>query len=265
MAHRTNPWPPGMPCWTDLSSPDVAAAKDFYTAVLGWAFEDADEEYGGYTIAQVDGGAVAGIGPQDETAPVAWTLYLASDDVDATAAAISSHGGTLLVAPGDVGPTGRMCLALDPTGAAFGVWQHGTHLGAALVNQPGALTWEDLRSSDAAAAHEFYRSVFGYRLQPLADAPAGYSLFHLGDEETPLGGMGGLMDEPEGTPSHWIVYFGVVDADTAAATVTRAGGTVLSAPIDTPYGRMAPVRDPWGALFWIVQDVEGARPPDRSG
>jgi len=31
----------------------------------------------------------------------------------------------VLLAPGDVGGLGRMCIAADPTGAAFGVWQAG--------------------------------------------------------------------------------------------------------------------------------------------
>src|SRR4051794_1659412 len=118
MSRRTSPWPPGMPCWADLTVPDVAVAKDFYAAVLGWAFQDSGEEYGGYAMAQVGGAAVAGIGPQQQpgTSP-AWTLYIASDDVDRAAAAISEHGGTLLLPPGNVGPSGRLCVAADPSGA----------------------------------------------------------------------------------------------------------------------------------------------------
>ena len=129
MTRRTSPWPPGMPCWTDLATPDVAAAADFYTAVLGWDVQATDEEYGGYVMAQVDGGSVAGIGPVHEGMPAAWQLYFASDDVDATAIAVVDHGGTVLFGPGDVGPVGRMCVAADPTGGVFGVWQHRENIG----------------------------------------------------------------------------------------------------------------------------------------
>ena len=30
MSIRTSPWPPGVPCWTDLTVPDVPAAVAFY-------------------------------------------------------------------------------------------------------------------------------------------------------------------------------------------------------------------------------------------
>ena len=62
MSTRTDPWPPGTPCWVDLSVPDVAGAVAFYSAVVGWTFVDTGPEYGGYHIAQVDGRAAAGLG-----------------------------------------------------------------------------------------------------------------------------------------------------------------------------------------------------------
>jgi predicted enzyme related to lactoylglutathione lyase len=81
-------------------------------------------------------------------------------------------------------------------------------------------------------------------------------------EDFPLGGIGPLLGD-EGTP-HWIVYFGVADADAAAAVAEGAGGSVLSPPSDSPYGRMAGLVDPGGALFWVIQDTSGNQ-PNRSG
>ena len=246
-------------------APDVAAAQRFYGSVLGWTFADTDADYGGYTIAMVDGGAAAGIGPMQAGAPPAWTLYFASEDADATAAAISANGGTVLSPPDDVGPLGRMCIAMDPTGAVFGVWQAGEHIGAEAVNRPGGLTWEDLRSTAPAAAQAFYTAVFGHRWQPMEMAGPDYGTFHDGAEEPPLGGAGGMMGAPEGTPSHWLVYFGVADADASVDAVRSGGGTVLAEPFDTPYGRMAAIADPSGAVFWVVEATPGQEMPDRSG
>src|SRR6478735_4391347 len=48
MSIRTKPWPNGVPCWADLTVPDVAAAQAFYGAVLGWEFAPPNEEFGGY-------------------------------------------------------------------------------------------------------------------------------------------------------------------------------------------------------------------------
>lgn len=263
MSLRTVPWPPGMPCWADLSVPDVAQAREFYAGVLGWAFEDSGEEYGGYVIAQVAGDAVAGVGPlMTEGQPSAWTLYLASDDADATAAAIAEHGGSVLVPPGDVGPMGRMLIAADPSGAAFGVWQAKEMIGAGRVNEPGALTWDDLRSSDPAVAQAFYAAVFGYAIAPMPGAPdQDYRLFLLPGDDAPLGGMGGMMGAV-GVPPHWLVYFAAADVDVALTEATRLGGSVLVPAFDTQFGRMGGVTDPFGAVFWVAQ-ITGPQ-PDRS-
>jgi predicted enzyme related to lactoylglutathione lyase len=264
MTIRTSRWPAGVPCWADLSAPDLEAAKRFYGTVLGWTFEQFGEEFGGYALAQARGAAAAGIGPQQPGAPVAWTMYIASDDADATAAQVTANGGTIIVEPGDVGPLGRMFIAADPSGAMFGVWDAKLQNGAGIVNEPGGLTWEDLRSTDPEAAIAFYSAVFGYVTSPLEMAGPDYALFQLPDEQAPLGGMGGMMGH-EGVPSHWLVYFGVADAVAAAAAVRAEGGEVLADPFETPFGWMAAFRDPGGAVFWIVQTLPDAAQPDRSG
>jgi len=263
MSIRTSRWPAGVPCWVDLTVPDVAAAKAFYGAVLGWSYQDTEEEYGGYAIAEASGAAAAGIGPQHGAAPAAWTLYFATDDAARTATAVAEHGGEVVLPPGDVGPLGRMLVAADPTGAVFGVWEAGTHIGAGLVNEPGGLTWEDLRSPDPDRARAFYSGVFGYRTDPLPEAGPDYRLFALPDEQAPLGGMGGMMGVT-GVPAHWVVYFGVPDAAAAVAAAGPAGGSVLASPYETPYGTMAALTDPAGAAFWIAETA-GQDMPDRSG
>ncbi len=254
MARRTSPWPPGVPCWADVTVPDVDAAKDFYGPVVGWTFADTGPEYGGYAIAQVDDAAAAGLGPQpDAGVPPAWTMYFASADVDGTAAAITAGGGQLLLEPGDVGSLGRMCIAADPTGAVFGVWQAGESIGAEVTGEPGGICWEDLRSTEPQRAIGFYTAVFGLTTEGLEEAGPDYSLFFCDGTDGPQGGMGGLVGDPEGTPSHWIVYFAVTDVDAAIATAEERGGRLLAPAEDTPYGRMGPVADPWGAVFWVLQ------------
>jgi len=266
MPIRTRKWPAGVPCWADLTVPDVPAAQAFYAAVLGWSFTDTADEYGGYVIGQVDGAAAAGIGPTPQPGiPSAWTLYLASDDVDGTAKKITDAGGTMLLPPGDVGPLGRLCVAADPTGAVFGVWQAGGHIGAELHSEPGGLTWEDLRTPDPDTARAFYTSVFGYETQSLEMAGPGYTTFTLpgGDEQAPLGGMGPMFGAPEGTPPHWLLYFGVTDTDAALAAAVAAGGSQPMPAHDVPGGRMGSVMDPFGAVFTVIQTDGSMPPPER--
>jgi hypothetical protein len=250
MTIRDTAWPAGTPCWADLTAPDVAAARDFYGAVLGWSFTETGEEYGGYVMAEIDGSAVAGIGPQQDGSPNAWTLYLASDDVDATAEAVTAAGGAVLAPAFDVGDMGRMIVAADPSGAAFGVWQAVRHVGAERVNEPGALTWEDLRSTDPEPARAFYAGGFGYREEAVEGAPDDYRLFALPGGEG-LGGIGGMMGQ-DGLPSHWLVYFGVSDVDSAVTAAESHGGRALAPAFDSPYGRMAALSDPAGAVFRVV-------------
>ena len=196
MPTRSDPWPAGTPCWVDLATTDVVASTAFYGAVLGWSFFDSGAEFGHYNICQVDGHAAAAIGPkQDPRQPTAWTVYLASDDTDAAAAAITANGGVVLAEPFAVPGNGRMTVATDPAGAAFGVWQAGGTIGAEIYNEPGGLTWEDARLTDPESARAFYTAVFGYHYQPVPGAPDDYRTFHLG--EGPLGGIG-PHDGPSG-------------------------------------------------------------------
>ena len=262
MTIRTSPWPPGTPCWADLTVPDPDRAKAFYAAVLGWSYTDAGDEFGGYVSALVDGSAVAGIGPHQQPGPVAWTLYLATVDVDATAELVTAHGGTVILPAGDVGDLGRMAMATDPAGAVFGVWQAGTHIGAALANEPGGIAWEDLRSTDPAAAWSFYEAVFGHETRLLEMAGPDYRTFHHPGDDAPLGGMGGMMGA-EGA-SHWLVYFSVASTDDAVAAAEGAGGIVVASAFDSPFGRMAGVADPFGARFMLHQNT-GQPQPDRAG
>jgi uncharacterized protein len=261
MTIRTAPWPPSVPCWADLSTPHVDAARAFYAAVVGWEFQDTDDEYGGYTIAAVGDAAAAGVGPVQPGAPTGWTMYIASDDADKTAGTVAENGGTVIVPPGDVGPLGRMFIATDPTGAAFGVWQAGTHIGAGIASEPGGMTWEDLRTSDPDTARAFYEAVFGYVYQAVDGAPEDYTTFHVPGDEAPLGGMGGMFGAEGATP-HWLVYFAVADADAAVAAAERGGGTVVAPVFETPFGRMAGITDPAGATFWVAQNT-GQPQPER--
>jgi predicted enzyme related to lactoylglutathione lyase len=256
MPIRDTPWPNGTPCWTDLAVPDIAAATQFYSAVIGWSFVDSGEDFGHYNVAQTNGRAAAAIGPlQQEGQPSVWTIYLASDDADATAKLVGENGGRVLVEPMDIPGTGRMCIALDAAGGTFGVWQAAGVIGAEIYNEAGSMVWEDARLADPAAGKRFYSAVFGYTYAPVEGTPDDYETFSVNGEVA--GGMGGMMGAPEGTPSHWMPYFSVPDVDAAVAAAERGGGTVTMPPMDTPYGLMSGLVDPFGAVFSLHGEVSG--------
>jgi predicted enzyme related to lactoylglutathione lyase len=256
MTRRVQPWPSGAPCWSDLTVPDPDAARDFYEPLTGWAYLVGPREYGGYCVNEIDGAAASGIAVAREGTAPQWNLYLASVDLAATAAAIVAAGGSVLHEPWSNAPFGGALVAADPTGARFSVWQAGEHTGWRIFAEPGAPCWFDLRSTDPDAARAFYGEVFGWEYQPLEMAGPDYATFSLPGGE-PLGGTGGMMGIP-GHDSHWLVYLTVRDMDEALQQVEAGGGAVMMPAFDTPFGRMAPVVDPFGAPLWLAQLVDDA-------
>jgi predicted enzyme related to lactoylglutathione lyase len=253
MVTRDTPWPPGTPCWVDLSADDVASAGTFYGGLFGWDLAVGPPEAGGYTMCEVGGQPVAGIGPKmgDQPMPSVWTTYLASADADQTAARITSAGGQVMAEPFDVMDVGRMAVAADPGGAVFGVWQAGTHTGARRVNEAGSMVWNENMSRDFDGNKAFYQAVFGYDFGDMSSEGFSYATMDL--DGRPVGGIGGLpADVPASVPAYWAAYFGVADTDAIAARAVELGGQVIRPASDTPYGRMATLADNQGAMFSVM-------------
>ncbi|MGY5882513.1 VOC family protein [Modestobacter lacusdianchii] len=248
MPTRDTAWPPGTPCWVDLGTPDVDAARAFYAAFLDWEYLDPGPDAGGYLMCLLNGHEAAGLGPQQDPAdPPRWTTYLATDDADATAARVTAAGGRVLAPPMDVGPAGRMAIAADPQGNPFGLWQAGATTGVQVFNEPGSLVWNEAAVDDPAAAREFYTAVFGFAWEAIPGEDA-YWTFATGDR--PLGGLSGVV---EGLPRGWSTCFAVASTGAAVQAVESGGGKVLMPAEDTPFGRFAVVTDPWGAAFSVME------------
>jgi uncharacterized protein len=250
---------PGAAAWVDLATDDPEAARGFYGTLFGWTFEIGGPELGGYALAQLDGRNVGGLGPKPPGMPMptAWTLYFASADAKATAAAIKEAGGTVIVEPMDVMGEGWMAIASEPTGAVFGLWQPGRNKGARTIGEPGSLAWNELNTRDGKKAAAFLAKVFGHEVKKL-DAPGmDYQTLHLGDQT-----VGGVLQMnaqwPAEVPAHWMIYFAVDDTDARSTQVTSLGGKVCVPPFDSPYGRIAVVEDPQGAVFSLVQTTPPA-------
>jgi uncharacterized protein len=253
MATRETPFAPGTPCWVELLSSDPDKSKAFYGELLGWTYQSSGPEFGDYITAFSDGHAVAGMmaNTPEMASPDVWATYLASADVEATAAAATEAGASVLVAPMTVGDVGKMAVLFDPAGAAVGVWEAGTHSGFGKYNEPGAVTWDEINSTNLAATVAFYEKVFGWTIDKMSDTDA--MRYYLGqiDGQTVAGMADAVSFLPPGVPSHWVVYFSVPDADEALAAVTKLGGTVLRPAEDTPFGRMADAMDSTGTPFKI--------------
>jgi uncharacterized protein len=250
MGERTQ-YTPGTFCWSDLTTTDQPAAREFYSGLFGWEAEDIPVGEGAsYSMMRLDGKDVAAIAPQppqqrDAGAPPAWNSYVSVESADAAVERAKELGGTAHAPAFDVMESGRMGVIQDPHGAYFMVWQPRAHFGARLVNAPGALVWNELASPDLDASSAFYSGLFGWEIAPFEGSPMPYlSIENAGASN---GGMRELG--PPEAPPHWLVYFGVQDIDAGLAKVQELGGEKVAGPIDIQMAKIAVVEDPQGAMF----------------
>jgi predicted enzyme related to lactoylglutathione lyase len=250
---------PGTPSWVELGTSDIDGAAAFYGDLFGWDVADPQPEAGGYRIAELGGKAVAGLSPlMQEGQPVAWSTYVATDDADGVAERVRSSGGQVLVEPMDVMELGRFAVFMDPTGAAIGVWQAKQFAGAQLVNEPGALTWNELLTRDIGAAQAFYPAVLGWGVEERDFGGAKYTIWQV-DGEMVAGGMPMSDQFPSEIPSHWALYFAVDDTDATVEKARQLGAQVRMEPTDIPdVGRFALLADPQGASFSVIKNAQQA-------
>jgi hypothetical protein len=246
--------PLGAPCWADLWTSDVVGSRAFYSEIFGWEAQEADPKFGGYFMFHRDGVPVAGaMGDmgEDMKANDTWKIYLDTDDITKTVAAATAEGAEVIAPAMAVADLGTQAVLIDPTGAHLGAWEPGTFSGFTVLGEHGSPSWFELLTRDYAAALDFYRTVFHWDIEPVGDSDQfRYSVVKNPDAE---GELAGIMDAaaflPEGVPARWSVYWEVDDPAATIATITKLGGSVVAAPEDTPYGRLATVTDPAGAQF----------------
>jgi hypothetical protein len=263
---KVTSYAPGTPCWVDIQCADLDASQAFYADLLGWQYERMEgENVPGYPLAKYEGDEVAGLMPAGEHGgPQMWSTHISVADADETAAKVTAAGGEVLAPPFEVFSLGRAAVCADPSGAVFELWEPGTFIGAARVNGPGALCWNELGTRDIEAAKAFYGEVFGWgvvehELQRAdgGPGPAIYVEWQLGGN--PIGGMldiSGML--PAEVPAHWLVYFGVEDTDVAVEKVKTAGGEVRFGPVDIDAGRFAVVTEPNAdpGVFAVIQPAD---------
>lgn len=255
--YKVTKFPQGTFSWADCITTDAATAKQFYMDLLGWEANDVPMGGGAmYTMYEQDGVIVAGLGPMQQAlqasgVPSHWANYISVDDVDALAEKVTELGGTVVAPPFDIFENGRMMTIQDPTGATVSFWQAKSHIGAYMVNCPGAMMWNELSTRQVEAAQDFYGKLLGWTFET---DETGYTMIR--NNGRPNGGLV-RMDESYGDmPSAWTAYFHVADIEAAVKKVPELGGVVLNdgAIMDAgAAGRFAMINDPSGAHVHIMQ------------
>lgn len=232
-------------CWADRATPDVEAGKAFYGGLFGWDFEHlSSPDAPDYVVCVREGARVAALHEASDQPPH-WNNYVTAEDPDATAARAAELGGGVLAGPFDVLDSGRMAAITDPQGAMLVAWKPARHFGAEVVNEIGAMTWNDLITSDVDGAQAFYSALFGWTFEDVTDGQGRY--FSI---TGPDGDNGGMMPRAtEQMPPFWQPYFAVASLEDAAERIRALGGTPVADPMPVPGGGFIPVLDPHGAGF----------------
>ncbi|MFZ3471072.1 VOC family protein [Streptomyces sp. 4.24] len=110
--------------WAELHVPDPVADIAFYAGLFGWRSADMEAPGMTYRVLSIaDGdqedGSFGGVAPSEGDGPKGWVPYFNVADVDATAAATTAGGGSVLMPAADVPDVGRIAFLADPAGAMF--------------------------------------------------------------------------------------------------------------------------------------------------
>ena len=250
--------PHGMPIWYELITADPDAAEAFYGAVLGWTFSRPPGGLSrGYRVGSAADVPVAGILPRPEGAAIAdsWFVYFAVEDPDATIDALEKKGGSVHMPATEIPGVGRIALVSDPQGIPFYVMR-GEGDGGSRSFMPGGQAlvghsvWNELTTSDPAAAIAFYGAILGIRQEgamPMG-ALGDYQFLHAGDS-----GIGAVMAEGPSGRKAWQVYFLVSEIGAAVNRLAEAGGKILQGPDEIPGGAFSVVaEDAGGIRFGMV-------------
>jgi hypothetical protein len=261
--------PKGDFIWYELMTTDPEGSKAFYDAVVGWNVGEGAPEFNGYRmIGRSDGGFAGGVLPltdemQQHGARPAWLGYIHVPDVDQATASIAQAGGKTLMTQ-DIPNVGRIAMVTDPQGAPFYIMKP-----IPPSNDPNAKSdlfdpkaeqrvgWNELSTSDAVAALDFYTSQFGWEegdAMPMGEAGDYRFINHHGQM---LGAIfpstaGAFKDERP----HWRFYIRVPSIAAAKGAAEQAGGSIRIGPMEVPGGDHIIVgTDPQGAEFALVGGV----------
>lgn len=222
--------PNGIPVWVDAmveSTEQRDGLMSFYTSLYGWTWVVGDENMGHYSIANLAGEPVMGIG-QGPGGQGVMVPYFASDDIDATCAKAAELGGTVFVGPMEVPGAGKMALVTDTVGAVHGLWQGAEFKGFGVAYEANAAGWFDHASSDPATAAAYYEGLTGHSI---IEPEPGMRVLAAGEQW-----FASVSENqvPERTQAGWNSIYVVETLESARAKVRELGGTIVLEEMPVP-------------------------------
>jgi predicted enzyme related to lactoylglutathione lyase len=245
---------------------DPEGAMAFYTDLVGWTTQGWGDPSGADTGGDPYNMWISAEGPlggviklpeaaQKMGAPSHWMCNVTVPDVDAAAALVKEAGGQIYSGPMDMPKVGRFAVVGDPQGATISLFLPESGMDPHDGSKPGEFCWNELMTSDHAAAFELYQQLFGWeRIDEMDMGPAGKYLLFGKDGKA----YGGMFTKSPGAPmpSAWIYYIEVPSLDAAVEKAKGKGAKLINGPMDVPGGRVAQLVDPQGAVFALHTQAE---------
>jgi predicted enzyme related to lactoylglutathione lyase len=242
-------------CWAGLATSEPDAAADFYEGLFGWEAEWLESAgAGAFATLRHHGEDVAILYRQTEMAraagaPPHWTAFISVEDADATAARAAELGGTAVFREAfDVFDAGRVAAIRDPTGGDVSLWEPRSRMGAMVVNQVGAMCWNELATTDVQRAKAFFGVLLGWEYET---DDAGYTT--IMNAGLPNGGIRKQSTDEHGEEPSWLPYFMVERADDVLHKAEQLGGGCPAPSSEAHFGQVAMIADPQGARTGLLE------------
>ncbi|HKS06808.1 MAG TPA: VOC family protein [Gemmatimonadaceae bacterium] len=244
----------GQFAWYELSTTDTRAALEFYPKFTGWRTQPFDNDY---TLFTSGGAPIAGVFRltdelRAQGVPPNWMPYVEASNVADTAALATSLGAMVVHGPQSIPNVGDIAVIRDPQGATFGVYKSSSGApswdGKPVI---GHFSWNELMTTDAPKALEFYRRVFGWEITSEMDMGGGAKYYLFGKNGVPYGGLFARFGDMASMPPFWLSYIHVKSVQAAVAAATKGGAKIHRPPMDIPGGVISILGDPQGAGFAV--------------
>jgi len=247
--------------WVDINTPDVKAAKKFYTGLFGWSAQDVPAGDHTYTMFSIGDRMVAGMGEQSPEMkqmklPAIWNSYIQVDSVDAWTNRAREFGAEVVMEPMDVMDAGRMSFVKGKDQAVVGFWESKKHQGATAWNETGAPCWFELMTRDTAQSEDFYHKVCNWQFSQMEMGEGSYTTFKNG--ETSLGGLMQIEEHMGQVVPNWMIYFQVENLATSTAKALELGAKQVIPAVELPFGRFTVISDPQGGHLSLWENIETA-------
>ncbi|HYU16072.1 MAG TPA: VOC family protein [Candidatus Acidoferrum sp.] len=244
---------PGKFVWFEHVSRDAKKAQAFLAEVFGWRVEAMPMGPESYEMIYSGDTMIGGYASPKGGQSAHWIAYVSVDDVDAAAKAAAASGGKVVDAPADIPGVGRWARIADPQGAEICPFKNAGGDPPDETPPAGRFFWNELHTTDPAAALKFYEKVLGFAHRSVDMGPGGtYHVLSRGGVE-----RGGATSHlPAGVAPHWLPYVTSDDVDATIARAKKLGAAIPMAPEDIPgIGRFAVLKDPTGAVLAVMKPL----------